>query len=177
MPFNGIIFERAVERSLAAVIAADYQLDGEPLNGVQVHTTLRGVPIIFLKLRASEDESGNPLDDAEERGSYLVLTASGYQEHDGEEMCLLRTVVATSFFNGGSDELAAEHEKRISAMRGILSPHAVPGLIERANQLSEEVMLSGLMAAENEGQDEFTGRAWIHERIYQVTGGILQSGF
>jgi hypothetical protein len=168
-----VTFERCVERAFARVVAEFVaEVDG-PLEGVTVYEGHRGLPKIFGGWNT--EDGTETFADVAARASHIILLASGREDQEGEEVCELTVIVATSTHDGDPDDQCDKHEQRVAAMRGLLSDGAseesgTDSLMDRLAGVQAAVRITGFERREGPAEMEFTGGRWVATERWIVRG-------
>lgn len=168
-----VTFERCVERAFAAVAGEMAEEIGGPLEAATIYEGHRGLPKIF----GGWSTNGEAPEFAEvvARSSQILLVATGREDMEGEEVCELAVVVATTVLDGDPEAQLELHEQRVAAMRGMMSDGAcqeggVDGMLARVNAAQRAVVIAGWARKPGPAEMEYAGQRWIATERYVVRG-------
>lgn len=167
---NGLLLERAVERAFVKLVKG-YAENDMLLDGADVYTSQRGIPIALGLIEESADTIG----EARDRSSYVVVVCSDFTETDGAHSVRLRLVVNTNLYD--SDKEAQRHERWCAAVRGIMSYAALKEETRlMVNALQNEVVVCGWEGDSQVPQHNFVENKWMYEETFLVQAYLTYSG-
>ena len=174
-----VTFERCVERAFAAVVGDFAAEDGGPLEGVTVYEGHRGLPKVFGGWNT--EDGTEEFSDVVAAASHIVLLATGREDAEGEEVCELAVIVATSMHDGTSADRVTLHEQRVAAMRGILSDGAcqetgTDSMLDRLATADSDAVILGWDRKEGPAEVEYANGKWIATERWVVRGYRTEGG-